>query len=85
MCLALLIAFAWDEIAGVSSVSFALGAGSFGLLLLVIFALAFACPKCGKSPYSSGPFDGPFSYGGKLTPDRVCSNCGHNLAGPGDG
>ena len=81
MSVGMLLPFAADEIAGVGSVSIAVGAFLFAVVLQAIFALAIACPRCGKSPYSFGPFSGPFSFGGKPVPDRLCSNCGYKLAG----
>jgi hypothetical protein len=50
-----------------------------GLVLQVLFALIFACPRCGKSPYAIGPSFGPFALAGKPIHDRQCSKCGFDL------
>jgi hypothetical protein len=50
-----------------------------GVGLQLLFALAIACPKCGKSPYAIGPNVGPFSFAGKPWPDTECSKCGHDF------
>lgn len=65
---------------GSTDIRFNLGmiAFAFGLLLQVIFALAIACPRCGKSPYAIGPSIGPFAFAGKPIPDTRCSRCGHD-------
>ncbi len=73
------ISLVTDEIGGVNSFYIGFGSGVFGAVLQLIFSLAFACPRCGKSPYTIGPFRGPYGVAGKPIPDRVCSNCGYNL------
>ena len=75
-----IISVSTDEIAGVSSFWIGNASFAFGIVLQALFAIAVACPRCSKSPYAFGPFKGPFSLGGKPVPDRVCSNCGFNLA-----
>ena len=69
-----------DDIGGLNSFWIGFGSFAFGFVLQAIFSLAFACPRCGKSPYAIGPFRGPYGVAGKPFPDRVCSNCGYNLA-----
>lgn len=61
----------------ISQTGILLAAAGFGLQ--VLFSLAFACPKCGKSPYALGPSVGPLSVAGKPWPDDKCSRCGHNF------
>ena len=50
-----------------------------GIGLQLLFGLAIACPKCGKSPYAIGPTLGPFALAGKPWPDDKCSRCGHEF------
>jgi hypothetical protein len=50
------------------------------IVLHAFFGLVIACPKCGKSPYTVGPYRGPLGFAGKPLPDRICSNCGHDFA-----
>jgi hypothetical protein len=55
-----------------------------GFALQIVFALIFACPRCGKSPYAIGPSAGPFALVGKPIPDRQCTKCGHDFLATGD-
>ena len=50
-----------------------------GIGLQIIFALIFACPRCGKSPYAIGPSAGPFTIASKPWPDTKCSKCGFDF------
>ena len=63
-----------------ASIGFNAGAITFasGLILQVLFSLAFSCPRCGKSPYAIGPTIGPFAFAGKPIPDTdiVSANLG---------
>lgn len=61
--------------------AFEVGGGLFlaGLVLQIVFAVSFACPSCGKSPYAVGPHFGPFAFAGKPWAERTCSKCGHKF------
>jgi predicted RNA-binding Zn-ribbon protein involved in translation (DUF1610 family) len=74
------ISLVTHEIGGVDSFYIGFGSGVFGILLQLIFSIAFACPECGKSPYTIGPLRVFHGMAAKPIPDRVCSNCGYNLA-----
>jgi hypothetical protein len=53
--------------------------GAAGIALQLIFRLAIACPKCGKSPYALGPSCGPFGWAYTPVPEAICSKCGFDL------
>lgn len=83
MPLILVIAAVVTSVVSGSSLDIGLNAGTLlfaaGLALQLIFSICFACPKCGKSPYSIGPNVGPFSLAGKPLPDVRCSRCGYDF------
>lgn len=76
----IIVSVSVQSVGGVSSLLIGGGLFLFGVVLQLLFSTSIACPRCGKSPYSIGPFSGPFAFAGKPLPDRVCSNCGLNLA-----
>jgi predicted RNA-binding Zn-ribbon protein involved in translation (DUF1610 family) len=70
----LVMAFAFDADLRLSLSVLAVGIG-----VQLVFALIFACPRCGKSPYAIGPSIGPFALAGKPIPDTKCSKCGFDF------
>lgn len=52
---------------------------AFAVILMFVFLVVFACPRCGKSPYIMG--EKRFGIFGSPFPQTTCSSCGFDISG----
>ena len=73
LVLAIAFVLSVERIQGHSTIAFAIAI--VGLVLANARMLKFNCPTCGKNLFFRGPLVVPW-------PNRTCSKCGTELAGP---